>query len=59
MFKFALFVGLVCSLSAMLLQAADYVPRGTADIEVSTQFETTGVDAEYVHGRHCVDGRAF
>ena len=23
------------------------------------QFSTSGADAEYVHGHHCIDGRAF
>lgn len=57
MFKFALFIGLFCSLTGMLLEAASYVPRGTAVVD--TQFQTSGVDAEYVHGTHCIDGRSF
>lgn len=27
--------------------------------ETPVQFHTSGVDAEYVHGEHCIDGRSF
>ena len=68
MLKFALFIGLFCSLTGMLLQAADYVPRETVGMDphdaadfssIPIDYEHTGSDAEYVHGKHCIDGRSF
>lgn len=43
--------------NARVAKLATQAQRNTARTPVDT--ERTGADKGYVHGRHCIDGRAF
>jgi hypothetical protein len=48
---------LITEANARVAKLATQAQRNTARTPVDT--ERTGADKGYVHGRHCIDGRAF